>query len=93
MADLIGRSAHVTETGTVFDQRVILMDLYVSPNGTAGDVVLREGNTSGPERLRLNLSKETTGRNVKLPGDGMMFNDGLAVSNLPNGAVLTLFVK
>jgi hypothetical protein len=48
------KAVHRETTGTVVSGRNRLKGLIVTPGGTAGDIILRDGGASGTARLQFN---------------------------------------
>lgn len=69
------------------------MGVHIAPGGTAGDLVFKDGGSSGTERLRLHISTDSTGDDVTIPGGGMFFETDVHLDNLPNSAQVTVFYK
>lgn len=86
-------ATHASSTGVAFDQPAVLVGFYVSPGGTAGDVVLNDGGTGGTEKVRITLSSDSAGTDVNIPQGGIPFETDIAVSNLPTSSNVTLFYK
>jgi hypothetical protein len=64
--------------------------LIVTPGGTAGDIVLRDGGSGGTTRLQFNLSTNQSAFSFTVPGEGVLFLTDIHVT-LPTSSKLTVF--
>ena len=77
-------------TGTVVSGRNRLKGLIVTPGGTAGDIILRDGGASGTVRLQFNLSTNQSAFSVLVPGEGVLYITDIHVT-LPASSKITVF--
>ena len=83
-------AAHRDSTGTVVSGRNRVKGLIVTPGGTAGDIVLRDGGSGGTTRLQFNLSTNQSAFSFTVPGEGVLFLTDIHVT-LPASSKLTVF--
>ena len=87
------KSAHFTGTAaTVYTGRTRLKGILFLGSGTAGDVIFRDGSSSGTVKLQFNLpanSNNTVGFTV--PGEGILFDTGIYVSQPGASTSMTIF--
>ena len=83
-------AAHRDSTGTVVSGRNRVKGLLVTPGGTAGDIILRDGGSGGTTRLQFNLSTNQSAFSFTVPGEGVLFLTDIHVT-LPASSKLTVF--
>jgi hypothetical protein len=83
-------AAHRDSTGTLVSGRNRVKGLIVTPGGTAGDIVLRDGGSGGTTRLQFNLSTNQSAFSFTVPGEGVLFLTDIHVT-LPTSSKLTVF--
>ena len=83
-------AAHRDSTGTVVSGRNRVKGLIVTPGGTAGDIILRDGGSGGTTRLQFNLSTNQSAFSFTVPGEGVLFLTDIYVT-LPASSKLTVF--
>ena len=83
-------AAHRDSTGTVVSGRNRVKGLIVTPGGTAGDIILRDGGSGGTTRLQFNLSTNQSAFSFTVPGEGVLFLTDIHVT-LPTSSKLTVF--
>jgi len=84
------QAVHKEATGTVVSGRNRLKGLIVTPGGTAGDIVLKDGGASGTVRLQFNLSTNQSAFSVLVPGEGVLYLTDIHVT-LPASSKITVF--
>ena len=84
------KSVHRETTGTAVSGRNRLKGLIVTPGGTAGDIILRDGGGSGTVRLQFNLSTNQSAFSVLVPGEGVLYITDIHVT-LPASSKITVF--
>ena len=85
------KSKHIEATGTLVDYRTRLRGYQILPGGTAGDIIFRDGGSSGPITLQFNIA--TTPLNALstvIPGQGILHEYSVHVT-LPTNAKITIF--
>lgn len=93
----IASSQVVTATGMLKNHlggilgTVRVQSLYATPT-SAGNLELRDGSATGPLRLVLPLVAEADSLDMSLPGDGILFLNGVHVT-LGGAASVVLFYE
>ena len=82
-------AAHRETTGTVVSGRNRIKGLIVTPGGTAGDIIFRDGGASGTIRLQFNLSTNQSAFSFTVPGEGVLFTTDIHVT-LPTASKITV---
>ena len=83
-------AVHRETPGTVVSGRNRLKGLIVTPGGTAGDIILRDGGASGTTRLQFNLSTNQSAFSGLVPGEGVLYLTDIHVT-LPTASKITVF--
>jgi hypothetical protein len=83
-------AAHTDATGTVVNSRTRVKGYHCISGGTAGDVIFRNGGSSGSIRLQFNISTGTQPITMLIPGEGILFDTSVHVT-LPTSAKITVF--
>ena len=83
-------AVHRETTGTIASGRNRLKGLIVTPGGTAGDIIFRDGGASGTVRLQFNLSTNQSAFSVLVPGEGVLYFTDIHVT-LPTASKITVF--
>ena len=83
-------AVHKETTGTVVSGRNRVKGLSVTPGGTAGDIILRDGGASGTVRLQFNLSTNQSAFSVLVPSEGVLYITDIHVT-LPTASKITVF--
>ena len=83
-------AVHRETTGTMVSGRNRVKGLIVTPGGTAGDIILRDGGSGGTTRLQFNLSTNQSAFSFTVPGQGVLFLTDIHVT-LPTSSKLTVF--
>jgi hypothetical protein len=84
------KAVHVEATGTVVSGRTRLKAYQAISGGTAGDIIYRDGGSSGVIRLQFNIGTGTQPIALPIPGEGILFNTDVHVT-LPTSAKITTF--
>ena len=84
------KAQHVEATGTVVSNRTRVKGYQCISGGTAGDVIFRDGGSSGTIRLQFNIGTGTQPIGLSIPGEGILFNTDVHVT-LPTSAKITAF--
>jgi len=84
------RAVHVETTGTVVSNRTRLKAYHCISGGTAGDVIYRDGGSSGTIRLQFNIGTGTQPITLLIPGEGILFTTDIHVT-IPASAKVTTF--
>ena len=85
------KASHVEATGTMYSGRTRVRGYQCLSGGTAGDIILRDGGSSGPIRLQFNIPANTNNPFANLiPGEGIVFQTDIHVT-LPTSAKITVF--
>ena len=82
-------AVHKETTGTVISGRNRLKGIIVTPGGTAGDVIFRDGGASGTVRLQFNVSTNQSAFSVLVPGEGILYTTDIHVT-LPAATKITV---
>jgi hypothetical protein len=85
-------AVHVEATGTVATGRRQLRGYHTISGGTAGDVIFRDGGSSGTVRLQFNIGTGTQPIVMSIPDDGILFTTDIHVT-LPTSAKTTVFIE
>jgi len=84
------KAVHTEATGTVVSYRTRVKGYQCISGGTAGDVIFRDGGSSGPIRLQFNIGTGTQPIGLAIPGEGILFYTDVHVT-LPTSAKITVF--
>lgn len=84
------KAVHTDATGTLVSGRNRVKGLIVTPGGTAGDIILRDGGSGGTTRLQLNLSTNQSAFSFTVPGEGVLYVTDIHVT-LPASSKITVF--
>jgi hypothetical protein len=82
-------AVHRETTGTMVSGRNRIKGLIVTPGGTAGDIIFRDGGASGTTRLQFNLSTNQSAFSFTVPGEGILFTTDIHVT-LPTASKITV---
>lgn len=84
-------SAHADATGAIYAGATNLAGYQISPGGTAGEIIFRDGGASGTLLLRINIpAAPLTPISTLIPGNGIRFSTNIHVT-LPTNAAVTIF--
>ena len=84
-------SAHTTGDGTLVTGRWRVKGLAILGDGTAGDIILKDGGASGTVRLRITIpanSNNVVG--IPIPGEGILFYTSV-YADVPGSSDVTIF--
>ena len=84
------KAVHTDATGTLVSGRNRVKGLIVTPGGTAGDIILRDGGSGGTIRLQFNLSTNQSAFSFTVPGEGVLYITDIHVT-LPASSKITVF--
>jgi len=85
------KASHVEATGTIVSGRNRLKGYQCLSGGTAGDIIFRDGGSSGPIRLQFNIPANTNNPFANIiPGEGILFYTDIHVT-LATSAKVTVF--
>jgi len=84
------KAIHLEATGTAVSSRTRVKGYQCISGGTAGDVIFRDGGSSGPIRLQFNISTGTQPIGLEIPGEGILFYTDVHMT-LPTSAKITVF--
>ena len=87
------KSAHLTgATATLVSYRTRVRGLIFLGDGTAGDIVFRDGGSTGPIKLQFNIpSNSNNDVAVNIPGEGILFETSVYVSLPGTASSVTVF--
>ncbi len=85
-------AVHTDATGTLATGRRQLRGYHTISGGTAGDVIFRDGGSSGTVRLQFNIGTGTQPIVMSIPDDGILFTTDIHVT-LPTSAKTTVFIE
>ena len=73
--------------------RTRIKAIYIVPSGTAGSVVFKDGSTSGgTTKMTINtVASATQPTYVLLPGEGVLFDNGIYVDVTSIGSVMVFY--
>lgn len=77
-------------TSTVVSARARVKGVVVIPGATAGNIIFRDGGSSGVNRLQIAITTDTTPFSVMVPGQGILFDTDV-YATLPTDAKVTVF--
>jgi hypothetical protein len=81
---------HEDSTGTMYSGATNLAGYQLASGGVAGEIVFRDGGSSGTVMLRVNITTNTAVISTLIPGNGIRFNTDIHVT-LPASAAVTIF--
>jgi hypothetical protein len=84
------KAVHLEATGTAVSYRTRVKGYQCISGGTAGDVIFRDGGSSGPIRLQFNIATGTQPIGLTIPGEGILFYTDVHMT-LPATAKITVF--
>jgi hypothetical protein len=84
------KASHLETTGSVVSGRYRVKGMIVTPGGTAGDIILRDGGAGGTTRIQFNISTNQTTFSVIVPGEGVLYYTDIHAT-LPTACKLTVF--
>ena len=87
------KSNHFTGTAaTMYTGRTRLKGILFLGSGTAGDIIFRDGGPSGTVRLQFNIPANSNNDvGFTLPGEGILFETGIYVSQPGASTSMTIF--
>jgi hypothetical protein len=87
------KAAHFTGTAaTMYTGRTRLKGMLFLGDGTAGDMILRDGGSSGTVRLQFNVPANSNNDvAVTIPGEGILFNTSIHITMPGTLASMTIF--
>ena len=86
-------SAHLTgASGTLYNSRTRLRGLLFLGDGTAGDMIFRDGGASGEIKLQFNIPANSNNDvSVLIPEQGVLFRTNIYVTLPGTSASITIF--
>jgi hypothetical protein len=81
---------HEDSTGTMYSGATNLAGYQLASGGVAGEIVFRDGGSSGTVMLRVNITTNTAVISTLVPGNGIRFTTDIHVT-LPASAAVTIF--
>jgi hypothetical protein len=86
------KAGHKDASGVVFVGRIRVKGYQVASGGTAGEIQFWDNATtnSGTEAITLNITTNTAVISTLIPGEGVLFQNGVYVV-LPANASITVF--
>jgi hypothetical protein len=86
------KAGHRDSSGVVYVGRTRVKGYQVASGGTAGEIQFWDNATtnSGTEAITINITTNTAVISTLIPGEGVLFQDGVYVV-LPAGAAVTVF--
>jgi hypothetical protein len=84
------KAVHTEATGTIVSYRTRLKAYQCISGGTAGDIIYRDGGSSGTIRLQFNIGTGTQPIALTIPGEGILFFSDIHVT-LPTSAKITTY--
>ena len=87
------KAAHFTgTTATLYSGRTRLRGLLFLGDGTAGDVIFRDGGASGAIKLQYNIPANSNNDvSLTIPGEGILFETSIYVSQPGSTTSVTIF--
>tara|TARA_R110000823_G_scaffold220612_2_gene349256 strand:- start:2301 stop:2585 length:285 start_codon:yes stop_codon:yes gene_type:complete len=86
------KAAHLDASGVVYVGRTRVKGYQIASGGTAGEIQFWDNATtnSGTEAITLNITANTAVIATLIPGEGVLFQNGVYVV-LPASAAITVF--
>ena len=84
------KSTHITGDGALYGSRTRLKGIQITGDGTAGDVIFKDGGVSGVTKLVIAISTSTAPFYMLLPGEGLLFDTSVYV-DVPGSSNITIF--
>ena len=87
------KSAHITgATGTLYNSRTRLRGLIFLGDGTAGDMIFRDGGATGEILLQFNIPANSNNDvSVLIPGEGILFENNIYAALPGTASSVTVF--
>jgi hypothetical protein len=87
------KSAHVTgATATLVAYRTRVKGLIFLGDGTAGDIIFKDGGASGATKLQFNIpSNSNNDVSVLIPAEGILFETSVYVTLPGTASSVTIF--
>lgn len=85
-------SAHTTGDGTLVTGRVRVKGLIFLGDGTAGDILLKDGGATGTTRIQFNIPANSNNDvSVLIPGEGVVFYNSVYADMPGTASSITIF--
>lgn len=87
------KSAHYTGVAaTMYTGRTRLKGMIFLGDGTAGDMIFRDGGSTGTIRLQFNVPANSNNDvSVTVPGEGIIFNTSIYIQMPGTASSMTIF--
>ena len=86
-----------TDAGQLLDQNSLVIGrcrvkaIYIVPNAAAGQVVFKDGGSSGPVKITVNtVASASTPDYVLMPGEGLLFQENVYIA--PSAVLSTMVI-
>ena len=84
-------SAHITGDGSLVGYRTRVKGIAFLGDGTAGDIVLKDGGTSGTTKITIPVPANSNNVvYILLPGEGILFTTSV-YADVPGSSSVTIF--
>lgn len=84
------KAVHITGDGSLLGYRTRVKGIQITGDGTAGNVVLKDGGSSGTSRLVIAISTSLVPFYVGIPGEGILFSTDI-YADVPGSSNITVF--
>ena len=86
-----------TDAGQLLDQNSLVIGrarvkaIYIVPNAAAGQVIFRDGGSSGSTKITVNtIASATSPDYILMPGEGLLFQENIYIA--PSGVLSTMVI-
>ena len=84
------KAKSLAASGSVFGGRTRVKGLVITPGGSAGSVVMRDGGSGGTAVFTINTVANGQVESILIPGEGVVFNTDVYVT-LTNATVTVFY--
>jgi hypothetical protein len=84
------KAKSLSTSDSVYGDRTRVKGLVITPGGSAGSVILKNGGTSGTTILTINTVANGETFNVLIPGEGVLFSTDV-YATLSNATVTVFY--
>lgn len=86
-----------TDAGQLLDQNSLVIGrarvkaIYIVPNSAAGEVIFKDGGSSGPVKITVStIASASTPDYILIPGEGLLFQENIYIA--PSGVISTMVI-
>ena len=84
------KAKSLSTSDSIYGDRTRVKGLVITPGGSAGSVILKDGGTSGTTILTINTVANGETFNVLIPGEGVLFSTDV-YATLSNATVTVFY--